>query len=86
VTAPTLQNDMFGAFLAKARGAVTMAFGTHVTPMPASTLRAYPALDYVLRGEPELTLRELVDVSERMQNSPAVQGDSSEGDDATRQD
>lgn len=64
VTAPTLQNDMFGAFLAKARGAITLAFGTHVTPMPASTLKAYPALDYVLLGEPELTLRELVDVLE----------------------
>ena len=82
VTAPTLQNDMFGAFLAKARGAVTMAFGTHVTPMPASTMKAYPALDYVLQGEPELTLRELVDVSERMRNGAAAQDDSSGGDDA----
>ncbi len=61
VTAPTLQNDMFGAFLAKARGAITIAFGTHVTPIPVETMRAYPALDYILLGEPELTLRELVD-------------------------
>jgi radical SAM superfamily enzyme YgiQ (UPF0313 family) len=64
VTAPTLQNDMYGVFLAKARGAATVAFGTHVTPMPRSTMEAYPALDYVLMGEPELTLRELVDVRE----------------------
>lgn len=64
VTAPTLQNDMVGVFLAKARGAATMAFGTHVTPMPRATLEAYPALDYVLLGEPELTLRELVDTLE----------------------
>ncbi len=64
VTAPTLQNDMYGVFLAKARGAITIAFGTHVTPMPQSTLEAYPALDYVLLGEPELTLRELVDTTE----------------------
>src|SRR5687767_12528089 len=34
VTAPTLENDMYGTFLAKNRGAVTMAFGTHVTPIP----------------------------------------------------
>src|SRR5512137_3049158 len=34
VTAPTLENDMYGVFLAKARGARTMAFGTHVTPIP----------------------------------------------------
>jgi radical SAM superfamily enzyme YgiQ (UPF0313 family) len=64
VTAPTLQNDLYGAFLAKARGAKTIAFGTHVTPMPQSTLEAYPALDFALVGEPELTLRELVDVCE----------------------
>src|SRR6266508_1204298 len=29
VTAPTLENDMYGCFLAKARGARTIAFGTH---------------------------------------------------------
>ena len=62
LTGPTLQNDMYGAFMARARGAATVAFGTHVTPMPEATLEAYPALDYGLCGEPELTLRELVDV------------------------
>ncbi|NLT73295.1 MAG: radical SAM protein [Chloroflexi bacterium] len=61
VTAPTLENDMYGAFLARSGGATTIAMGTHVTPMPLSTLEAYPALDYCLVGEPELTLRELVD-------------------------
>jgi len=50
--------------LAKSMGAQTMAFGTHVTPMPFETMRDYPALDFVLRGEPELTLRELIDVLE----------------------
>ena len=61
VTAPTLENDMFGCFLAKARGAETLAFGTHVTPIPIETLRQYPALDYVLVGEPDLTVRDLLD-------------------------
>lgn len=61
VTAPTLQNDMRGTFLAKSLGATTIAFGTHVTPMPISSMDPFPTLDYVLRGEPELTLRELVD-------------------------
>jgi anaerobic magnesium-protoporphyrin IX monomethyl ester cyclase len=61
VTAPTLTNDMYGAFLARSLGAVTLAFGTHVTPMPRETLEQFPALDFVLRGEPELTLRELLD-------------------------
>lgn len=60
-TAPTLTNDMYGVFLAKSLGAGTMAFGTHVTPVVRETLRSFPALDYVLRGEPEMTLRELLD-------------------------
>jgi len=60
VTGPTLQNDMYGVFLAKSLGAWTIAFGTHVTPMPLGTMEPYPALDFVLRGEPELTLVELV--------------------------
>jgi radical SAM superfamily enzyme YgiQ (UPF0313 family) len=64
VTAPTLTNDMYGAFLAKSLEAVTVGFGTHVTPMPGETLRAFPALDFVLVGEPELTLRELIDTFE----------------------
>jgi len=64
VTAPTLTNDMYGVFLAKSMRAVTMAFGTHVTPMGGETLHAFPALDFVLRGEPEGTLRELIDTFE----------------------
>jgi anaerobic magnesium-protoporphyrin IX monomethyl ester cyclase len=61
VTAPTLENDMYGTFLAKTRGARTIAFGTHVTPIPRETLRAFPTLDFVLYGEPDLTLRDLLD-------------------------
>jgi anaerobic magnesium-protoporphyrin IX monomethyl ester cyclase len=61
VTAPTLRNDMMGVFLAKSLGAVTLAFGTHVTPMTLETMRPFPALDFTLRGEPEATLRELLD-------------------------
>jgi anaerobic magnesium-protoporphyrin IX monomethyl ester cyclase len=64
VTAPTLTNDMYGIFLAKSMGAKTIAFGTHVTPNTFNTMTSYPALDYVIRGEPELTLRELVDALE----------------------
>ena len=64
VTAPTLTNDMRGVFLARSLGARTIAFGTHVTPLPRETMRPFPALDFILRGEPELTLRELVDTLE----------------------
>jgi radical SAM superfamily enzyme YgiQ (UPF0313 family) len=61
VTAPTLENDMFGCFLAHARGAKTIAFGTHVTPIPVETMRPYPNLDFTLVGEPDLTIRDLLD-------------------------
>lgn len=64
VGAPTLTNDMYGVFLARSLGAVSMACGTHVTPLSRETLRAFPALDFVLRGEPEMTLRELIDTLE----------------------
>jgi anaerobic magnesium-protoporphyrin IX monomethyl ester cyclase len=64
VTAPTLTNDMYGVFLAKSLASATIAFGTHVTPLVRETLRAFPALDFVLRGEAELTFRELIDTCE----------------------
>lgn len=75
VTAPTLENDMYGCFLAKARGARTIAFGTHVTPIPVETMRSYPVLDYVLIGEPDLTIRDLLDHLEGKigNRSPAMQ-------------
>ncbi len=80
VTAPTLRNDMVGVFLAKSLGATTMAFGTHVTPMTLETMRPYPALDFILRGEPEMTLRELLDrlegrEAERRRRAAGARGD-----------
>jgi radical SAM superfamily enzyme YgiQ (UPF0313 family) len=68
LTAPTLTNDMYGVMLARSLGATTMAFGTHVTAMPTESLRDFPALDLVLRGEPELTFRETIDVLENRQS------------------
>jgi radical SAM superfamily enzyme YgiQ (UPF0313 family) len=67
LTAPTLQNDLYGTFLAKTVGATTMAFGTHITPMPRETLAPYPSLDFGLRGEPDLTIRDLIDHLEGQQ-------------------
>lgn len=74
LTAPTLTNDMYGCFLAKTIGAMTMAFGTHVTPLAVETMRPHPALDYILRGEPDLTLREVVDtISGRTEFSDEIE-------------
>lgn len=70
VTAPSLTNDLRGAFLARSLGARTIALGTHVTPLTQATMEAYPCLDYVLRGEPELTLRELLDTLETQSGRP----------------
>ena len=61
ITGPTLTNDMYGVFLARSLGARTIAFGTHVTPMPRETMDAFPCLDFIIRGEPEYTFRELVE-------------------------
>ena len=61
LTAPTLENDIYGCFLAHARGAMTIAFGTHITPIPVETMRPYPSLDIAIVGEPDLTIRDLLD-------------------------
>jgi anaerobic magnesium-protoporphyrin IX monomethyl ester cyclase len=75
LTAPTLENDMYGVFLARARGAKTMAFGTHITPIPRETMLAFPALDFALVGEPDLTVRDLIDHLEGKtgQRSPMIE-------------
>lgn len=70
VTAPTLHNDLYGTFLARSLGAKTIAFGTHVTPIPQETMRPFPSLDFILRGEPELTLRELIDTLDTTDGEP----------------
>ncbi|HXF85232.1 MAG TPA: radical SAM protein [Anaerolineales bacterium] len=74
LTAPTLENDMYGCFLAHARGAKTIAFGTHITPIPVETMRPYPSLDFGLVGEPDLTIRDLLDHLENrfQERSPEI--------------
>lgn len=74
VTAPTLTNDMYGTFLAKAVGAETIAIGTHVTPLTRETMEAFPSVDYVIRGEPELTFRELIEARKASRDLAEVKG------------
>jgi anaerobic magnesium-protoporphyrin IX monomethyl ester cyclase len=72
LTGPTLENDMYGCFLAKARRAQTIAFGTHITPIPVETMRPFPCLDFGLYGEPDLTLRDLLDhLDGKLEQRPA---------------
>ncbi len=60
VTAPTLTNDMRVTFLARKYGTKTIAIGSHVTPMWKETMNDYPSLDFIIRFEPEVTFKELI--------------------------
>jgi len=64
-TAPTLTNDMRTTFVGKAVGTISMAIGTHVTPMTRETLEAYPTLDVVIRGEPEMSILDVMRTIDR---------------------
>jgi anaerobic magnesium-protoporphyrin IX monomethyl ester cyclase len=64
-TAPTLTNDMRTTFIGKAVGTISMAIGTHVTPMTRETLESYPTLDIVVRGEPEMTIVDVIQTIDR---------------------
>lgn len=64
-TAPTLTNDMRTTFVGKAVGTISMAIGTHVTPMSRETLEAYPTLDVVIRGEPEMSILDVMRTVDR---------------------
>ncbi len=64
VISATLTNDMRLHALAKRNGAVTIAMGPHVTDLPKESLEEFPYLDFVIKGEPEMTFVELIDVSE----------------------
>jgi radical SAM superfamily enzyme YgiQ (UPF0313 family) len=60
----TILNDLLGTFLAREIGAKTMAFGPQITERAKDIIKFYPSLDFILRHEPELTLRELIDTLE----------------------
>ncbi len=64
VAGPLLEHDLHGLAAAKEAGAATVAFGPLVTPVAYELLRRFPLLDYVICGEPEVALRELVDTVE----------------------
>jgi hypothetical protein len=55
LTAPTLENDMYGVFLAKSRGARSDCFGTHVTDRRETMSPS--CAGFRTGGEPDLTIR-----------------------------
>jgi len=61
VTGTTFDIDARGIHVAKGVGATTIAIGTHPSAVPRNTLELIPELDVVIRHEPELTFREVLD-------------------------
>ncbi|MCF8065960.1 MAG: B12-binding domain-containing radical SAM protein [Desulfarculaceae bacterium] len=70
---PTLNSDLawFCPELKKARPGISIAaIGIHVSVLPQEVLEAYPHLDFVIRGEPEITALELADSLAQGNNDP----------------
>ena len=61
ITGTTFDIDVRGVQAAKAIGAVTIAVGTHVSAVPQNTLELVPELDAVIRHEPEMSFRDIID-------------------------
>lgn len=61
IAGTTFDVDARGIAHAKARGAMTVALGTHPSAVPKDTLERVPELDLVLRHEPEITFREVLE-------------------------
>jgi len=74
VISSILSNDLKVADIGQAIGARTIAIGPHVTALPEETLREYPNLDFVIMGEAEASLRELVDLVKDDRSLDGVKG------------
>lgn len=73
---PTLNFDMTLPPLIKKilPGTTIAAFGIHAGSLPDETLRMADELDFIVRGEPELTIAELADTLERKADFSNVSG------------
>lgn len=61
VTGTTFAMDAKGIQWAKAAGATTIAVGTHVSAVPQNTIELIPELDFVIRHEPEMSFKDIID-------------------------
>jgi len=69
-----ITNDIYTAYLAKTINAIAIGLGPHVTELPKETLKRYPSLDYIIRNEAELTIRDLIDTLENKGDLAGVLG------------
>jgi radical SAM superfamily enzyme YgiQ (UPF0313 family) len=53
---------------------LTAVFGTHVTVLDKQCMAEFPCVDFIIRNEPEMTARELVNVLEEARSLEAVAG------------
>ena len=81
VTGTTFAMDAKGIQWAKAAGAITIAVGTHVSAVPQNTLELISQLDYVIRHEPEMTFKDIIDVTLRHGDASEIKGMAYRGPD-----
>lgn len=74
VISSTLYNDMYGTLIAKAIGSKTITMGCHVTELTKETLDNFSTLDFIMRLEPEITFKELIEALENGENLSSVKG------------
>jgi radical SAM superfamily enzyme YgiQ (UPF0313 family) len=74
---PTLKNDLgwFAPAIKKNNpGLKIAAIGIHVSVLPKEILQEYPALDFIIKNEPEITAKELVSILEKKETLEKVAG------------
>lgn len=70
----TITNDMKTAVIAKKNNAKSIAVGSHVTALPKKSMEKFPYLDFIIMGEAEETLKELVSAIENKRDVSSVLG------------
>jgi len=74
VISSIVSNDVRVGSIGHAMGAKTIAIGPHVTALPEESLKKYPEIDYVIIGEAEESVRELIDTIESGRSPDLVRG------------
>jgi radical SAM superfamily enzyme YgiQ (UPF0313 family) len=65
---------MYTLFLGKSLGAVTIGTGPHLTELYDDSFNKFPSIDYAIRGEAEITIRQLIDTIEIKGDIGSVKG------------
>ena len=73
---PSLNSHLAFAASLKAMipGIITGTFGTHAGTLIRECFEAFPELDYIIRGEPELTVQDLIEALEGKKARDQVPG------------